>query len=74
MFGPRGVLRCKATDTDDLPKSRWGDHRGAHRQQWIEPSEEACAEGITSEFDRVFLVDESTHKVYEIPTKSVAVP
>ena len=50
------------------------DAGGAHRQQWIEPSEEACAEGITSEFDRVFLVDESTHKVYEIQTKSVAIP
>ena len=45
---------------------------GAHREQWIEPCDEACAQGISTEFDRVFLVDESGRKVYEIQTQRMA--
>lgn len=42
---------------------------GPHRAQWIEPSDEAAAKGIRSEFDRVFYVDESRRQVREISTK-----
>lgn len=39
---------------------------GSNPAQWLEPSPEACSTGIMTQFDRVFLVDERSRKVYEI--------
>ena len=41
---------------------------GPHQAQWFEPSQTACATGVKSDFDRVFVVDHhrSEARVYEI--------
>jgi len=39
---------------------------GLHRTQWIEPPPKACSTGIRCQFNRVFFVDESRQRVYEI--------
>jgi hypothetical protein len=59
---------------DDLPRYKTRFDRcwlllsagGTHPAQWIEPSDKACSTGIKTAFDRVFFVDVSRRKVYEI--------
>jgi len=42
---------------------------GDHKAQAFEPSDEACREGITTTFNRIFVVDDQVEKVWELRAK-----